>query len=461
MRLRLALAALLTSASFVPTVSAIAQEGSFTFRWHLFGRGGDDGGIGPGGPGGPGPETVIIDIDDEGERNVDPGAPEPELSLVATTGNLVPNASRVIHQCFQAAGGYQNYSFTMDAIDSAWVEAFDLVLPADINNATMPRSYVPSRGTPVAPYLTGDGERFTVSGSGSVCMRIKVAEGAANYNRVQTAIFLDDYPDSTVAGGSIAVGDMWTTQNFLIQPVAFTPQCPGGCTTDDPGPPPELVLSASGGSVSLSTLTYMGFGWGYGPGPGFNPTPNIVDISGGLPPYHVEIQADAMGSPSPQPHTDGCRITWGFFGIPPEFYPGDGSAVYNATITVRDAANQVKTTSISYSISGLSSGGYGGAGPGGYYQTIDPASQCGWTPPPPPQELTFGNYLTSLEEYVGAGSTPFNIQGGTPPYRIEGMNLPDGITVDMENEGTVYLNTVGTWTGPNALRFRLIDAEGE
>lgn len=406
-------------------------------------------------------DSVDADVNyDDLYLNLDPSAPQP-LTVVATDSKRDVGADRIIYQCFQVSGGWRNYGYTMSdpSGDTSWVESFDIVMKSDLGSTSMPNALL-SNDVPTAPSVNSVAGTFGVTSATEACIRIKVAEGASSPLPVDTAFYLDDYSDDMVVGGQVDQDDLWGDDNYLELPVTFRPNCSAGCDSDIP----QLVVQAIGGSVDLTTLTEIPLsGYGYGPGPDFHPEPNLVHISGGVPPYNVQIDAEAMGYAESLPWGDGCEVSFTFGRVPVEFYPGPGTDHFAAAIQVTDSVGQRSSLGITYFVTGTNDNPHTHESAGFYEDNLDPATDCGYVPPPEPEPLEAHVDFSPIELYVGQDTTPFFVSGGSGDYHFEFVDLPadTGLTISDQYGGYIQTTKVGDWTGENALKVKITDEEGE
>jgi len=391
---------------------------------------------------------------------LDPNVPQ-RLSIVPTDYNRNVGADRIIYQCFKVSGGWHNYGYTMSdpSGDTSWVESFDIVMKSNLHSPNMPNAML-SNDTAAAPSVNPGAGTFGVTSESEACIRIKVAEGASVGGEVETWFYLDDYSNDMVLGGQVDEDDLWSDNNYLELPVIFRANCTENCRTEVP----QLVVQATGGSADLTTLTEIPLsGYGYGPGPDYHPEPNLVHITGGVPPYNVQIDAESMGYVDSLPWGAGCEVSFNFAKVPVEFYPGPGTDHFGAAILVTDALGQSASLGITYFVTGTNENPYTHESSGFYQDTIDPAADCGYVPPPEPDPLEAHVDFSPLELIAGQDSTPFSVYGGTEPYHFEFVDLPPdtGLTISDQYGGYIQTTKVGDWTGENALKVKVTDEQGE
>ena len=235
-------AALAASAALMAVSSvAVAQEGDFTYRWHLFGSGSDDPG-GPGNPGGPGepeepgPGGVVIT-----DPETLPGSHEPgpdNFDMVATTNGQGAGFS---YQCFEITAGSGHYSiFTgpMMPTPPEWVSGFDMVSLAQLNSS-FAGTQLGGFETPAPPNTTAMTE---------FCVRVGKVSGSDNVDALMMAVGVGSFPAATYADYDESTGGK--ALSFTM-----TPQVSG----PDDDMPPVLLGENTLGSGFPDTDPALGF----------------------------------------------------------------------------------------------------------------------------------------------------------------------------------------------------------
>lgn len=212
-------AVLAASVAFCAAVPlASAQEGDFTYRWHLFGSSGDTenpGGPGtPGGPGNPenpGPVENGVVITDPEEL---PGSHEPgpdNFDMVATTNGAGSNFS---YQCFEVAGGSGHYSIfagPMMPYPPEWVSGFDVVALAQLNSS-FAATQLEGFETPAPPNTTPMTE---------FCVRVGKVEASGNVDPLTMAVGAGSFPAATYSDYNESTGGKALT--FTMTPEVGQP----------------------------------------------------------------------------------------------------------------------------------------------------------------------------------------------------------------------------------------------
>lgn len=395
--------------------------------------------------------TADYDLEDKG---IDPLAPLPEFAIVPSESGRNVNSDGIAYQCFKLSGGWHNYSFAPRGhFEPArdWIESFDIVMKSELGSPmTAPNGFEAFNDWRFAPPFDEDSYSNGVTSETDACIRIKVKPGVKSTKSATIEMLVMDYPPSLVSDGKVSWND--SAENYIWIPVTFKPDCIGGCYPDAP----PLVVSSVGGSADLRSLQYMGFGWGYAPGPGFDATPSSVTISGGIPPYEVDISSDAFAEYRTKPVGAGCMLKFDSYAIPAEFYPDDEDEQLTTEVTVTDAAGQVSNQVIHHSISGLNNG-RGKAWGGGIFDVLSPDDDCNYMPFSVSQD--YGNTL----ELEAGDSTDLGIliEGGDGPYVVTAVNLPPELELKPRwGGGWLVANVPGSWTGSNAVRIKVADASG-
>lgn len=231
-------AVLATSVALVVASSvASAQEGDFTYRWHLFGSGDTDNPGNPGNPGGPG--------EPGGPENPNPGGPivsepEPEdeepgpgdFDMAAAATASTPS---FVYHCFQVTSGSGNYAYDAgfsNGVLPSWVRGIDIV----------PASQVDTPFTGIGQYFVvhPEAEGVTIPET-SACARVAYDEYPTSGDALNVMFYGMDFETPTYSGDIYQQMSGWKGFSFTITPDDTEPPITDGL-------PPVIVGEASIGS---------------------------------------------------------------------------------------------------------------------------------------------------------------------------------------------------------------------
>lgn len=181
------------------------------------------------GPGDTPVNTVAGDVGDPVEAN-DPAAPSP-LKLKPTTGKLTVGPSRIVYQCYEASGGWGNYTFAVPTPpdgDWSWIESYDVVMKSKLGSSSFPGSWFPPERYYVAPNADTTSGKLTVSHGEEACIRAKVRQNVASEAPATLYLLVNDYADSVVVNDKVTFADYWA-DDFVSTSLTLDPECAGGC----------------------------------------------------------------------------------------------------------------------------------------------------------------------------------------------------------------------------------------
>lgn len=237
MRKLMVFKALLAASAALVVASSVAsaQEGDFTYRWHLFGSGGDPEGPGPGGPGEPGgPGTpggpggpIVTNPEPEDE---DPGPDNFDMASADAS-----TTTKFTYNCFEVTSGSGHYMYDFGFSNSvlpSWVRGVDIV----------PAAQVQSPFTAIGQYFAVyPGEDGSTVAATSMCGRVAYDEYPTEGDPLFASFWGMDMGAATYSGDYWDAIVGYKSFSFTITPDDTEPPITDGL-------PPVIIGEASLGS---------------------------------------------------------------------------------------------------------------------------------------------------------------------------------------------------------------------